>query len=89
MNYLRTEANGWMKTFLMVSIIFTRYRYLRNTEESTEPGGWYGCEMTRLNPDYQLGEGCLVDQLVGQYVAHVCGLGYLLIRKMLNPHFKA
>lgn len=30
------------------------------------------------NPDYQLGEGCLVDQLVGQYLAHVCGLGYLV-----------
>ena len=30
------------------------------------------------NPDYQLGPGCLVDQLVGQYMAHVCGLGYLL-----------
>jgi non-lysosomal glucosylceramidase len=28
-------------------------------------------------PDYQLGEGCLVDQLVGQFVAHVCGLGHL------------
>jgi non-lysosomal glucosylceramidase len=28
-------------------------------------------------PDYQLGKGCLVDQLVGQYTAHVCGLGYL------------
>jgi len=32
------------------------------------------------NPDYQLGEGCLVDQMVGQYTAHVCGLGYLLDR---------
>ncbi len=30
------------------------------------------------NPDYQLGAGCLVDQLVGQYTAHVCGLGYLV-----------
>ncbi|MFH1566953.1 MAG: GH116 family glycosyl hydrolase, partial [Gemmatimonadota bacterium] len=29
-------------------------------------------------PDYQLAEGCLVDQLVGQVMAHVCGLGYLL-----------
>ncbi len=29
-------------------------------------------------PDYQLGPGCLVDQLVGQYMAHICGLGYLL-----------
>ncbi len=30
------------------------------------------------HPDFQLGEGCLVDQLVGQYMAHVCGLGYLV-----------
>jgi non-lysosomal glucosylceramidase len=30
------------------------------------------------DPDYQLGRGCLVDQLVGQYMAHVCGLGYLV-----------
>lgn len=28
-------------------------------------------------PDFQLGAGCLVDQLVGQFMAHVCGLGYL------------
>jgi non-lysosomal glucosylceramidase len=30
------------------------------------------------HPDYQLGAGCLVDQLVGQYTAHICGLGYLV-----------
>jgi hypothetical protein len=30
------------------------------------------------NPDYQLGSGCLVDQLVGQFLAHACGLGYLV-----------
>ncbi len=30
------------------------------------------------NPDYQLANGCLVDQLVGQAMAHVCGLGYLV-----------
>jgi len=38
-------------------------------------------------PDYQLGSACLVDQLVGQYMAHVCDLGYLLkpanVRKTL------
>ncbi len=31
-----------------------------------------------VEPALQLGAGCLVDQLVGQYFAHVCGLGYLL-----------
>ena len=29
-------------------------------------------------PRYQLYKGCLVDQLVGQYMAHICGLGYLV-----------
>jgi non-lysosomal glucosylceramidase len=29
-------------------------------------------------PDYQLANGCLVDQLVGQFMAHVCGLGHLV-----------
>ncbi len=28
-------------------------------------------------PEYQLGAGCLIDQLVGQYMAHICGLGHL------------
>ncbi|MFC1782877.1 GH116 family glycosyl-hydrolase [Planctomycetota bacterium] len=30
------------------------------------------------NPAYQLARGCLVDQLVGQYFAHIAGLGYLV-----------
>jgi uncharacterized protein (DUF608 family) len=29
----------------------------------------------------QLGKGCLVDQLVGQYLAHTAGLGYVLNKK--------
>ncbi len=39
-------------------------------------------------PEMQLGAGCLVDQLVGQFLAHVCGLGYLLdeaqVKQTLN-----
>ncbi|MBN2313018.1 MAG: hypothetical protein JXM79_03750 [Sedimentisphaerales bacterium] len=45
-----------------------------------------------MEPDYQLGSGCLVDQLVGQFMAHVCGLGYLLepdhVRKTLQAIMK-
>ena len=35
-------------------------------------------ETDLADPDFQLDNGCLVDQLVGQYMAHVVGLGYLL-----------
>jgi uncharacterized protein (DUF608 family) len=44
------------------------------------------------HPEYQVGKGCLVDQLVGQYLADVCGLGPLLnpahIRTTLNSIHK-
>ncbi len=44
------------------------------------------------NPDFQIGEGCLVDQLVGQNMAHICGLGYLAdsihIKKALQSIWK-
>jgi uncharacterized protein (DUF608 family) len=36
-----------------------------------------GSENTET-PEYQLGSGCLVDQLVGQYLADICGLGALV-----------
>lgn len=30
------------------------------------------------HPEYQLGDGCLIDQLLGQYFAEICGLGPLI-----------
>jgi uncharacterized protein (DUF608 family) len=43
-------------------------------------------------PEYQVGDGCLVDQLVGQYQAEVCGLGPLLsaanLRKTLQSIYR-
>jgi non-lysosomal glucosylceramidase len=45
-----------------------------------------------LKPDYQMGEACLIDQLLGQYMAHVAGLGYLLdeehVRQTLKSIFR-
>ncbi len=43
-------------------------------------------------PKYQYGEGCLSDQLLGQYLAHVAGLGYILdkdhVDKAMESIFK-
>lgn len=40
-------------------------------------------------PDFQLGKGCLVDQLVGQYMAHICGLGYLAKKEHIRTTLKS
>jgi len=44
------------------------------------------------DPDFQMGEGCLTDQLVGQYFAHLAGLGDLLdtsnVRRALQSIFR-
>jgi uncharacterized protein (DUF608 family) len=45
-----------------------------------------------IHPEFQIGDGCLVDQLVGQYMATVAGLGDLLapahIRKTLASIYR-
>ena len=30
------------------------------------------------SPEYQVGDGCLMDQLIGQYLAQIAGLGSLV-----------
>jgi non-lysosomal glucosylceramidase len=44
------------------------------------------------HPEFQIGKGCLADQLIGQYLADVCGLGPLLnqdhIQKTLASIYK-
>jgi len=40
-------------------------------------------------PKYQYGEGCLSDQLIGQWFAHIVGLGYLFDRDHVRSAIKA
>lgn len=40
-------------------------------------------------PQYQVGDGCLVDQLLGQYLADVCGLGLLVDETHLHKSLDA
>jgi non-lysosomal glucosylceramidase len=42
-----------------------------------------------LEPDYQMDEACLVNQLVGQCQAHVAGLGYLLDQAHVRTALKS
>ena len=40
-------------------------------------------------PKYQYGEGCLSDQLIGQWFAHIVGLGYLFDPEQVRSAMKA
>ena len=40
-------------------------------------------------PEYQMGKGCLIDQLVGQYLAEVMGLGPLVSQKNLQTTLRS
>ena len=44
---------------------------------------------TEKIPKYQLGDCCFVDQLVGQYMAYVCGLGYLVKPENIQTTLKS
>jgi non-lysosomal glucosylceramidase len=49
-------------------------------------------EHGNIIPKYQYGDGCLSDQLLGQYLSFVAGLGYILdedhVNKALNSIYK-
>ncbi len=42
-----------------------------------------------LHPEYQVGAGCLVDQLVGQYLADICGLGPLVSEENIRATLRS
>lgn len=42
-----------------------------------------------LHPEYQVGAGCLVDQLVGQYLADICGLGPLVSQDKIRTTLRS
>jgi hypothetical protein len=60
-------------------------------EAAIAPGLRHGAMGARdlAEPELQLAAGCLVDQLVGQYMAHVCGLGYLLDREHVRTTLRS
>ena len=49
-----------------------------HVEQTEHREAWYASAMTESGLKYQYGDGCLSDQLLGQWFAAVVGLGHLL-----------
>jgi uncharacterized protein (DUF608 family) len=78
--YRRLFANGskWIDANLFNGQFYIQ-KVIGRPAEQIAPGlrvGMGGANPE--SPDYQMGQACLCDQLLGQYMAHVVGLGYLL-----------
>ena len=73
------KGRDWTDANLFNGEYYEHQIWPAKSKEDIYPGLLVGMGARDLSdPDYQLGPGCLVDQLVGQFMAHVCGLGYLL-----------
>jgi len=76
---LFAQGSNWIDGHLFNGEYYVQQIRTPSSLDETLPELRAGMGETNLaNPDFQLGNGCLVDQLVGQYMAHVVGLGYLL-----------
>lgn len=65
----RTEAELWNDEYYIQKVEVPAGHGVPERLRSPEGGP---------SPKFQYGEGCLSDQLLGQWLAHVVGLGYLL-----------
>ncbi|GAB4560735.1 MAG: non-lysosomal glucosylceramidase [Anaerolineae bacterium] len=73
------QGSAWIDEHLFNGEYYVQQIRTPSSLDDTRPELRAGMGETDLaDPEFQLGNGCLVDQLVGQYMAHVVGLGYLL-----------
>lgn len=75
---LRERGRTWMDKHL-----FNGEYYEQKYEAMREPPAEFsslGHEWDKAEPAFQIGKGCLVDQLIGQYKANRAGLGDLFDR---------
>lgn len=72
------EMAKQMKDRKFASQCRAMFEYGSNWIDSNLFNGEYYIQKLPRVIDFQVGEGILVDQLIGQYMAHICDLGYLL-----------
>ena len=73
------SGSQWMDAHLFNGDYYEHRIVPATGADAIAPGLRVGMGAGNLaDPELQLGAGCLVDQLVGQYMADICGLGPLL-----------
>jgi hypothetical protein len=87
---LFTRGSRWLDTHLFNGEYYEQKVVPPTEGQAIAEGLRVGAGAKDLrDPDFQVGPGCLVDQLVGQLMAHVCGLGYLLDRKHIRKALRS
>ncbi|MCW5965062.1 MAG: hypothetical protein KIT83_13565 [Bryobacterales bacterium] len=87
---LRTKGSAWMDEQLFNGEYYEQHVQPPGDASKVAPMLLVGMGAKDLaNPDFQLASGCLVDQLVGQYMASICGLGYLAKRENMEATLRA
>jgi non-lysosomal glucosylceramidase len=86
------QGSRWIDTNLFNGEFYVqKARGFRNDEIAKNLRSDMGSENTET-PEYQVGGGCLADQLIGQYLIEVGGMGALVspenIRKTLHSIYK-
>lgn len=77
----KTRAETYEKAFLEGS---------SRMDELLWNGEYYTQQLEDVNAyRYQYGEGCLSDQLLGQFMAHVAGIGYVLPKEHVKAALKS
>ncbi len=74
---LADEGSRWLDENLFNGEYYEQQigRPRRGDEDPRMGPSW---EQGKAEPKFQVGPGCLIDQLVGQFAAHVAGLGHVL-----------
>ncbi|NUR88410.1 MAG: hypothetical protein HOY71_30345, partial [Nonomuraea sp.] len=73
---LAARGRAWVDAHLFTG---SHYRHEIRPVGSPAPGlRWEDAGPAPAEPVFQLGDGCLIDQLAGQFAAHVAGLGHVL-----------
>ena len=75
---LFTQGSRWIDEHLFQGEFYTQQvRGFPRDQVAPQLISGMGSDSTEV-PEYQVGGGCLIDQLLGQYLAHIGGLGTLV-----------